>query len=178
MVIFLNVIFIFMKRCGFTLIELLIYIGMAAVLLSIVGVIGINILMSKARLMATDEVASNGRYALERIGDLVSSANGVTAPALGLSASTLTLTMATSSLSPTVVSLSGGKVYVQQGVGANLAITSANVTATSLTFNNLSTAGDPPVIRISLNLKYNNPSNRPEYNVSEAFVTTANIRTQ
>ncbi len=151
---------------------------MAAILLSIVAVIGINILLSKARLAAIDEVSYNGRYALDKISDLISNASGVTAPVLGASSSSLTLSTAVSSTNPTIVNVSGGLIYVKLGSATAQPIISTEVSSTALTFTNLGITGDPAAVRTQLTLQYNNTSNRAEYNVSEAFATTANIRTQ
>lgn len=161
---------------GFTLIEFLLYIVIVGVILVVVGGIGLNILLGKAKQGALEEVSQNARFVMENITSAVRGAQSVNSPARGFSSSTLSLAMASSSVNPTIFDLSGGMARIKEGLGAFVSLTSGEVLVTDLQFSNVSYPGAPGAVRIQVTVRQVNPDNRPEYNFEETFYTTASVR--
>lgn len=163
---------------GFTLIEFIFYICLVAVILTVIGAIGLNVLFGKAKLMSIEEVSQNARIVLERVAERIRNADAVNSPVRGSSASSLSLRMADSAKDPTVFDLSDGFLQIQEGFGLVTALTSDEVVITDLQFSNISYMNTPGTVRIQMTIKLVNLDNRQEYNFEKTFYTTASLRSQ
>lgn len=161
---------------GFTLIEFLLYIGLTGVMVLLIGAIGLNILFSSAKHQVMEEVADNGRRALDMIDQSITNAIGVNSPAVGTTTISLSLQMADGAKNPTVFDLDSGRLRITEGVGSPVAITSSKITVTSLQFSNVSASGAPGAVRTQATLQYVNPGNRSEYSMTKTFYTTSTIK--
>lgn len=163
-------------NAGFTLIEFLLYIGLTGVMVLVIGAIGLNILLSSAKHQVMEEVADNGRRALDVIGQSVTNAIGVNSPTVGTTSTSLSLQMADAAKNPTIFDLSSGTLRITEGVGSPVAITSSKITVTSMQFTNVAASGVPGAIRTQITLQHVNPQNRPEYVMTKTFYTTSTIK--
>lgn len=87
------------------------------------------------------------QFAEDRILSSIHNASAVTFPASG-SSSTLQLTMPDATRDPTIYSLYNGQVWIKEGTKEKLAITSSEVTISSLQF--IRGTSIPPVIQIQM----------------------------
>ena len=161
---------------GSTLVEFLLYIGLAGIMVLVIGGIGLNVFFSSAKHQGMEEVADNGRRVLDLIGQSVTNATGVNSPAVGTTSASLSLQMADGAKNPTVFDLSSGTLRITEGVGSPVTITSSKITVTSIQFSNVSASGSPGAIRTQATLQHINPQNRPEYAMIKTFYTTSTVK--
>lgn len=102
--------------------------------------------------------------------------SGTTTLVISGPSSSLSLKMADAAKNPTLFYLSGGALWMQEGVAAAVPLTSSEVTVTALLFTNVSYPNTPGTIRIQMTVASTNPENRQEYNFVKTLYTTANIR--
>lgn len=161
---------------GFTLVELLLYVSIAAIILLITSLFLSTLLESRIKNQTIAEVDQQGIAVMQLITQTARNAEAITSPAVGASASTLTLDVVTAPSDPTIFDLSSGVIRITEGVGSATALTNSHVTASAVTFRNLSRTGTPGTIRIQFTITYVNPSGRNEYNYSKTFIGSASLR--
>ena len=161
---------------AFTLIEFAIYIAVASGLATAAGAIALNALFAKTKLAAVEEVASNGRFALEIITGRIERARNINNPAAGLSASTLSLQMSNAGADPTEFDLSSGRLRMREGTGAFVELTSDEVTVTNLVFRNLSHFSTPGAVRMQITVETSGAAGQQEYAFGETFFGAAALR--
>lgn len=161
---------------GFTLIELLLYVALIGILLGAVTSFFITSVDARVRNQSTVEVNEQGNFALERIAHVIRNASAITTPATGTTSSGFTATVPTGSLSPTILSVAGGVLQLKEGSAAATAITNSNVRVTSLSVANLTRAGAPSILQITLTLARYNPANQAAYSYSRTFTTSVGLR--
>ena len=161
---------------GFTLIELLLYVGIAAVMLLVTSLFISTLLESRIKIQTVAEVEQQGLQVMQLITQTARNAEAITSPALGASASSLTLDVITVGSDPTIFDLANGAFQMKEGAASAVSITNSRVTASALTFQNLSRTGTPGTIRIQFTLTHVNPSVRNEYNFAKTFTASATLR--
>lgn len=161
---------------GFTLIELLLYVAIASIIVFTTASLLRFTLESRVKNQTIAEVEQEGIQVMQLMTQTVRNATAVNSPILGNSASTLSLTVVSGPSSPTVFDLSAGAVRIKEGTGSAVNLTSSKVTVSNLNFQNLSRSGTPNTIRVSFTLTYMNNSGRNEYNYSQKFYGSANLR--
>lgn len=164
-----------MKK-GFTLIELILYLGLAATIILAVSLFFIAMLSSRIKQQAIAEVEQQGARVMHIITQATRNADTITSPGTGSSASLLTLDMVPTAVDPTLFDLSSGLIRITEGVGSAVALTNSRITASLLTFQNLSRASTPGTIRIQFTLSHLNPTGRNEYEYSKTFYGSASLR--
>lgn len=165
------------KAAGFTLIELLVYLALVSGILIMASGFAWNIINTRTKSIATQEVEENGRLAMDKIIQSLRQANDITAPATGASDSQLQLVMRDATKNPTVFSLNSGQLQLSRAGGQAVSLTSNQVRVTSITFKNMSVAsGKTKDINIFLTLEHYNPGNRPEWKYVKTFTSTAELR--
>ncbi|MFA6552958.1 MAG: prepilin-type N-terminal cleavage/methylation domain-containing protein [Patescibacteria group bacterium] len=167
----------FIKRQdGMTLIELSIYIALVAAVLVMATSFAWNIINSRTKAFAVQEVEQNGRYIIEKFSQAVRQANDITAPVVSASGTDLTLVMKSAPVNPTILSLSGTRLMFQQGAGASVALNSTAVDVTSLNFSNISSAnGKSKQMRLQFTLETVNPGSRNEWEYKNNFETSVEL---
>ncbi len=148
---------------GFTLIELLIYIAILATILVVTTSFLWAVIFGNIKEGSFQEVQQNGRFALTKITQEIKKATGINSPLPGFSSNTLSLAMAAINLNPIVFDVVDGKLRITQGTGGPYALTSDQVTVSSLQFTNLSYLDSPGTIQIEMTIERNNPGARTEY---------------
>ncbi|MCA9364013.1 prepilin-type N-terminal cleavage/methylation domain-containing protein [Candidatus Kaiserbacteria bacterium] len=161
---------------GFTLVELLLYVAIAGSLLLLTTAFLFMLLEARVKNQTIAEVEQQGLQVMQNITQSVRNAEGITAPTVGGSSPSLTLDVVSGVDDPTVYTLNSGTIEVTEGGGGAVALTNTRVTASGLSFENLSRAGTPGVIRVSFTLTHVNPDNRQEYTFSKTFYASASVR--
>jgi prepilin-type N-terminal cleavage/methylation domain-containing protein len=161
---------------GYTLIELLLYVALVGVLLSaITAFFGIA---AEARIknQTINEVNEQGAYAMEYMARITRSATNISSPAAAATGSSLTLVVPTATLSPTVLSVTNNVLYIKEGTGATISLTTSKVKVDALNITNLTRSGTSPIVQISLTLSRVNALSRNEYDYQRTFTTSVGTR--
>ncbi|MBI5306179.1 type II secretion system protein [Candidatus Wolfebacteria bacterium] len=161
---------------GFTLIELLLYITIVAITLTVFGAIVLNVLFSKAKFTAMEEVNHNARFILEKMAVATRNAQSVNSPLAGASGGILSLQMADAAKNPTIFDVSNGVLRITEGAGATANLTTNKVIVTNIQFSNVAYPNNTGAINTVLGIKYINPNNRQEYKFENTFYASAIIR--
>ena len=165
------------SRTGFTLIELLIYIALVSGILIVATTFAWNVINSRTKAFAVQEVQQNGRFIMEKITRAAQGAIDINSPAIGESGNLLNLVMEDSQQDPVIFEVSGGRLRMSQAGGAFIEISSNRVMITNIEFKNLSTPdGRTRNIKVNLTLEHLNPDNRPEWQFSDIFSTAIELR--
>lgn len=164
-----------MKK-GFTLIEMLLYLSILSIV--VLALSSFLYLSYSSRVKATviAEVEQQGNQIMSIINQNIRNSQSITSPAAGVSAGSITLAEYSAPLSPTIFSQSVNKLQITEGATSAVDITSNRVIVSSLTFQNLSRASTPGIIRIQFTLSHVNPSNIGEYIYSKTFTSTTSLR--
>ncbi|OGD62601.1 hypothetical protein A2160_06250 [Candidatus Beckwithbacteria bacterium RBG_13_42_9] len=156
------------SHAGFTLVELLLYASIVgAVVLSMAGFLSL-LMQSRVKNQTISEVEQQGVQVMQIITQTSRNAASLNSPTQGQTASSL-------SLDATVFDLSSGTIRITEG-GSPISLTNSRVTASALTFKNLSRTDTPGTIRIQFTLTHVNPQGRNEYNFSKTFYGSASLR--
>lgn len=157
------------KSNGFTLIELLLYVSIiGAIVLSFAGFLSL-LMQSRVKNQTIAEVEQQGIQVMQIITQTSRNAGSINSPTQGQTANSL-------SVDSTVFDLSAGTIRITEGTGSPISLTNSRVTASGLTFQNLSRTGTPGTIRIQFTLSYFNSSGKNEYDFSKTFYETATLR--
>jgi Tfp pilus assembly protein PilW len=164
------------QKNGFTLIELLLYLGIAATTILAVSTLLFEILQSQVKNQTVSEVNQQGMQVMQIITQTIRNSEGINSPSAGSSAASASIDVVTGADDPTVFDSSGGALRVTEGGGSAVPLTSDDVTAASLTFQNLTRSGTFGTVRVQFTLTYVNPEGRSEYDYSKSFVGSATLR--
>jgi type II secretory pathway component PulJ len=161
---------------GFTVLELLLYVGIAGVILLSLSIFLSGLLESRIKNQVIAEVEQQGVQVMQIIAQTARNAEAINSPAISSSASTLSLDVVTGANDPTVFDLLNDVIRITEGAGSAISLTNSRVTASSLTFYNLSRASTPGIIRVQFTLTHVNSEGRNEYAYSKTFTTSAVLR--
>lgn len=162
---------------GFSLLELLIYVAVLSIVTVVVAQGFLILSKGRAQVEARNEVNNNLRFAVEKIKREVASATSLNVPAVaGTTLANLDLNIAGRSIK---YSLSNGKLLRQVDSAPLEAISSSDVTFSSLNFTRLeninSVLGKKMVsVQISVTANYNSLS--PDWQINATQNTTENLR--
>lgn len=161
---------------GFTLIELLLYVSITSIIVFTTASLLQFTLQSRVKNQTIAEVEQQGSQVMQLITQTIRNATVINSPTIGESGASLSLGVVDGASSPTVFDLSSGGVRIKEGIGAGVNLTSSRVTTSNLSFQNLSRAGTPNTIKISFTLTYINLSGRNEFEFSQNFYGSADLR--
>lgn len=161
---------------GFTLVELLLYVALTTIMVGTISAFLFMTLQVRVKSQVISEVEQQGQQAVQRIAQVIRNATDITTPVQGASGSSVTLTVTPSGSSPTVFDLVAGTLRITEGTGSPTALTNDRVTASALTFSNLSRSASSHDLRIQFTLTAVNSSGRNEYDFTKTFITTAHVR--
>src|SRR6266404_1489448 len=138
----------FLSQKGFTLIELVIYIGILAILLSVLSSIFTSILDVQLQPTSTSSVNQDGRYLLSKLLYDVKSSSAILVPANpGTVSSTMQLTI--NSINYTY-SLNGGNLQiVNNSTNDTDVLNSYDTSISGLTFTRVGNGGSSDTVRVS-----------------------------
>lgn len=164
-----------MKK-GFTLIELLLYTAISSVLILVISAFLSSLLQSRIKNQTIAEVEQQGVQVMQNITQTIRNAQSITSPTQGITTSSLTLDVVATSSDPIIFDLSGDAIRIKEGAASAIPLTNSHVTASALTFQNLSRSNTPGTVRIQYTLTGVNPSGRNEYNFTKTFIGSASLR--
>ena len=164
---------------GFTLIELILYIALISIFISGAVLFGWDIIYSQVRSSTQQELQQNMRLAAKRISYEIRNASEIGT----ISATDICLYSNISERNPTRFYLSGGQIRVAWGGGNpscnnmtnDQPLTSSDLTATSLSFTDLSSAPESQHAAFSFALEAS--STLQEWQESQTYASSVEIRT-
>ncbi|OGZ18541.1 MAG: hypothetical protein A2Z68_00850 [Candidatus Nealsonbacteria bacterium RBG_13_38_11] len=157
------------KNKGFTLIEFLVYTIILAALINIIGSVALNIFQSGAKTNTIQEVAHNGRFAIQRIGQAVNSAKAVISPEA--EDDFLVLEFQEGDKNPTIFDVFENTLRIKEGNKEYVELTSSKVNVEDITFKRVFSNGFDS-IKIEMNISFDNQEELSEYDF-ESFFTGA-----
>ncbi len=165
-----------MKQKGFTLIEILLYVSMVSVMLLVFSQFLGLLFQSRIKSQAILEVESQGTQIVTQITEIIRSADNINTPTIGTTASSASIDVYSAAADPTLFDLSSGVIRIKEGADSYLNLNNSKVTASDLTFKNLSKTGTPGIITFQFTLTFLNPSGRNEYDYSKIYYGSASLR--
>lgn len=154
---------------GFTIVELLIYMGLVAVLLTILSSIFLSALEAQLSSQASSASLTAGRYILTRLEYDLHRSTSLNVPAvLGQSSTSLVVSAGGTSLS---FALESGNLTLTTG-GTTRVLNDIGTTVTDLKFTRLGNTGGKPTVLISFTVT-GTDSTPPEV---RTFETTIGLR--
>lgn len=161
---------------GFTLIELLLYVSIASIMLLVTSLFLSTLLQSRIKNQTIAEVEQQGLQVMQIVTQAVRNTDTINSPAQGASAASLSLNTYTVGNNPTVFDLSSGTIRIKEGAAAVIPLFNSRLTASALTFQNLSRTSTPGTVRIQFTLTHVNPEGRNEYSFTKTFIGSATLR--
>ncbi len=161
---------------GYTLVELILYISLSAIMLLAISMMLSTFLESRIKNQVISEVDGEGTQIMQLMTQTIRNANSINSPSTGINDVSLSLSVVNPLKDPTVFSLSGNEIRIREGFDPAISLTNnLQVSASSLSFENLSRPLTPGTVGISFTLSYLNPSSRNEYNYSRTFYGSATL---
>lgn len=162
---------------GFTLIEMILYVAIIAIFVTSLTSFAWDAIYARVKSYTHQEVNQNLRLASKRILLEIRNASGINEP---VGPSSLSLAMNDINRNPTVIDVSGGRLRVGWGssgpcpVSSPCNLTSNLVNITNLTFTDLSVL--PDSINIKFSLTVQSTGDRQEYQKTETYESSAELR--
>ncbi len=169
-------------KSGVTLVELLLVVGIFALLLTSVAGFFIMTVQGRGKSQAHIEAQEQARFAMQKITYEIrratstnpSSSFGVNFASSSLYTLSLVTPASASSRNPTIFSVASGTLFIKQGTGSTTALTSKDVTVSSLIFTNLS-SGKSKDILVNMTISKVDPTGNTALNVNYPLETTVEI---
>jgi len=155
------------RQKGQGLVEILIYVAIFGAIATSLMAIVWNVTRIHSTQLASNEVDSNLRYVMNLINGKVREASLIDSA----TGSTLVLTMRGDT--QTTFSVADGVLYIQEGSGEAVAITSDRVNVDALSFEKISMAGAKGGVKVDITLSYKAPNN-PELAFTKNLLSTVN----
>ena len=168
---------------GFTLIEIIIYIFLAVSILLVSSSFAWQIIDNKTKASAITEVQQNGRFIIEKLTQEIHQAMGINNnSSFGINLALpenagrfLSLAMRNRTNNPTVINVLNNFIRMSHGRQPYYQLSSNQVKVTNITFKNYTT-GKSSNIKIILTIEYLNPPQRQQYQASDTWQTTVELR--
>lgn len=161
---------------GFTLVEVLLYVSIVSIIFAGIMTFLDATFRSRVRNEVIAEVERGGNGAMQTIVQHIRNAQSITAPAASSTAATLTLAMPDANITPAVFQLSGGRIEMSERGAGTTTLTSTRLTASGLSFTNLSRSATEGAVRVIFTLDYANPDGVQTYNYRARFIGGASLR--
>lgn len=166
-----------LAKKGFTLVEFLLYFTISTMTILLISFFLFEVLRFRLKSQTIAEVEQEGVQVMQIITQTARNSEAITSPTLGDSTPTLTLDVVDILEDPTLFDISSGVIQIKEGAGLAIPLTSSNrVTASNLSFYNLSRASTDGTIRIQFTLAHLNPENKFEYDYTKTFFGSATLR--
>lgn len=166
---------IFNKK-AFTLIEMILYVSLVSTMLFVIVSFLSLILQSRIKNQSIAEVDQQGIQVMQIVTQTIRNAIQINSPSLGASGSSLSINVVSAPNNPTIFDLSSGTIRITEGASSPVSLTSNRITASNLTFQNLSPNSTGGSIRITFTLSQKNPGSKNEYDFTKTFYDTATLR--
>lgn len=149
---------------GFTIIEFLIYIAILVIAIAAMGLVSSNVFRVGARTNVVQEVSHNGRFAMQRIGQVVRESSGIVEPETEGNR----LKLEKPDKPPTVFDVSEGKLRIKEEEGKYIELTTSRVVVDRLLFKKISEDS----VKVEMNISFCNPQGHPEYEFKSFFTSS------
>jgi len=153
---------------GFTIIEFLVYVTILAIVINTMGGVALNVFRVGARTDAIQEVAHNGRFAMQKIGQIVKLADSVILPIT--EGSYLVLGFEQSIEDTTTFDVFEKTLRIKEGNKDYVDLTTSKVSVDNIKFTKVKSLTGRDSVKIEMNISFNNQKNLPEY-LFENFIT-------
>lgn len=165
---------------GFTLIELLVYIGLLALFLTAATTSVWDIILGSTKSAVQQEVQENLRYAVHRLQFEMRNSNSINASSdfgvnFASDPSAILSLAAPAPNNPTEFRVVDNELQVKRGISSWRGLTSSAVEVTNLIFTDLSDSTSEN-IKFVVTIRYENPSNRSQWEKEETFEGAATLR--
>lgn len=173
-----------MNNKGFTLIEIIIYIFLAVAILLVASSFAWQIFDNKTKALAIQEVQQNGRFILEKLTQEIHQARDINPSDFDINLAlpenvgrVLSLSMRNKADDPTEIDVLDNIIRIAKRNQDPYDLSPSQVKITNLTFKNLSTPNDTTNnIKIILTIEYSTSSERQQYQASDTWETTVELR--
>ena len=157
---------------GFTIIEFLIYITILAIAIAGMGLILSNVFRVSVRTDVIQEVSHNGRFAMQRIGQVVRESSDITIEEGGKKL-VLSFKDRNSTTTFYVFENNGKKILrIKEGEDQEVDLTTDRVNVDSLVFKKVSDDS----VRVEMNISFYNPQGLPEYEFNSFFTSSFTLK--
>lgn len=157
----------------------MLYIALIGFILASLSSFVMQLMNARMKVQAESEVLHSARLFEERLSDAVRHAKSINvgSSAFGSDPGILSLQMIDPLKDPTIFKLDqdNGKIEVSEHGGAYVFLTTAKISTTNFTFNNLTTTKDKGVVQVKFDLSTVNASNVPFYNYAKSFQSSFRI---
>jgi Tfp pilus assembly protein PilW len=165
---------------AFSLIELILYVALISIVITGIIQIGWDLIYGRVKSQIYQEVNQNMKLATKRLTYELRNASGVNA----ISSGEICLSSTDPAHNPTRIYTSGGQVRIGWGGGgascASVAndqpLTSNLVSVPNLSFTDLSPGPESTNIGYEITIDHTNPSDRQEWERSQTYETSVEIR--
>jgi len=164
------------NRKGFTLIELSIYIGVMGFVL--IALIGFFLFLAEHRVknQVVAEVEQQGAQVMQLMLQTIRNADAINAPAPATSATSTSIDVFDVVDDPTIFFLTGGTIQMTEAGGSAIDLTSSNVTASGLRFENVARTGTEDFLKVEFVLTHPEAGVSSVYNYQRTFYGSAAVR--
>ncbi|XOU94295.1 MAG: PilW family protein [Candidatus Kerfeldbacteria bacterium] len=167
------------QQQGITMIETLVYLALVSGILLAATSFAWNIINNRTKAFSIQEVEQNGRFITQKIAGVIKEANAITFPLVGNTASNLDLEMNDGGTQTISINLNGDDLEWQEDAGPTVLLNSNQVRITSMDFVNMSSTNNRTQnIKLVMIIEHVNPAGRTEYEFTEDFETTIELRDQ
>lgn len=167
------------RNSGFTFIELILYIALISIFIGGAVLFAWDIIYGRVKSGVQQEVSQNLRHASGRIIYEIRNAQGVNS----IGPSLISLAMTDLARNPTALDVYDGRLRIGYGSSGSCpttspcTLTSDEVTVTNLTFTDLSSSGGESVnVQFTITLESNNPGGRQEWEKTQTYSTSVELR--
>lgn len=161
------------KQRGFTIIEILLYMSLSVIMVTLIGGVGVNVLLSITKAKVEEDLQYNALFVVEKISTLIHDSEGIITPLATGTSSVLSLDMSDPLKNPTVIEAIGGSVYVTEGGGEPLMLSGRNV-VTIMEFTNVTQNETNLSLRIALQMEIATERVGTNSRSTTEFYTTVN----
>lgn len=155
---------------GATILELLLYVALISVILVLSGDMTMNMLFGKARAVGLEEVSANARVAFQHIENIFDQSVDVSL-APNTASSSISFSLEDMGLTPTIFGVEDGVLWMKQGSGERVYVTTDDVVVQNIEFHRLQDFSGGFAVRISMEVaSVVNPAEGER--ISEYFYTT------
>lgn len=122
------------------------------------------------------EVEVQGLQIMHSLTQTIRNAESINSPSTGANSPNLSLNTIISGNNPTVFDIGSGAIRIKEGGSSAIPLSNYRVTASGLSFLNLSRSSTPGAIRISFTLASSVNNGKNEYVYTKNFVGSATLR--
>lgn len=161
---------------GFTLIEMMVYLMIISIVLTAAAELSFQFAASQAKGRAMQEAARNARFGLSRVALEVREAAAINYgdSVFGTSPARLSLATDDAATNPTIITVSDGRLWIKQGSGTDLPLTSSQTSVGQFLVDNLTKPDITKNLRLVLTV--DSPGAAAWADGSVTVTTTAQVK--